>query len=510
MSKLSNIHSIIAELDDRKIKTGSEIFISGGERGTVVNQTPDNFKKAGEVYSRTSPKVIYKVTHSRDNSRVGTTQAQHNSRIYLKESVADVYSNLYSELDDTIRHSAYRRTRQNLEVSEYLYNNWIQHFFRTQSIVPIGQVGEVIAQFKKVHPLSDYTDAPVTEGSSIHVGEEESKLFTKVYSRTWDRKYGAIAQYRGAIVDAINRASGYGGDMDMAELVDLYIKQYPFVVTEGRSESTRTLTAVISQVQDIIVHLMPRSSIVGDVRDSLRDVLDKLDRAYSIATRLTEDDLASGDDEDYIDEDEEALSIDDVPPTGDAKDEIHPHRELEQPEEVKPNLDWISNFDLKEIKSAIDDIVGFLATCDDDTQIELLRNDIRILDNLSASLKANNDVDQHWEIATQQGSCEHLHPEFVSKMHSVIGTRAVHESHTKKKAATFGDHREWTDTANTREMDIKPGKGDFEGAYCGTSGKLMGMWRGDKGWLAPAIKEGMDATTYRITDDAYKLKVIAP
>jgi hypothetical protein len=489
MSKLLNI---LAEIDHRVFRVGSELHISGGEIGIMVNQTPDNFEKAGEPFSRSTAKIVYKVTHSKDRARIGTLQVQYESRIYLKESTTSAYRDLFSELDDEIRLRGYRLEKSGYPVTQSHYTRWVEEFFRNSSVVPVSMVPQMIRQFMGEYPLATYApDVVENANSSVHVGNEESDLFTKVYARVWDGKYQALNQYRSAVTDAINRASGYGGDLDMAQLVDLYIKQYPFVVAEARSENARSLTSLIAQAQDSIIDIIPRPSVSSDIKQALRSTLGKLDAAFALASQITEDDVNSDGDE-YIDEDDQVVAE----PT--EQSTSHPLRDLDQPEESSPNLDWLSNFDIKEVKNAIDEIVSFLASCDDDTQIELLRNDIRILDNLATALKSRESVDQHWEIATQQGSCEHLHPEFVSKMNSALDTNLVREAHDKKKAATFSDHKEWTDAATTREMDIKPGKDGFEGAYCGTSGKLVGMWKNDKGWIAPVVKESIrsiDETT---------------
>ena len=504
MSKLLNI---LAEIDHRVFRVGSELHISGGEIGVMVNQTPDNFEKAGEPFSRSTAKIVYKVTHSKDRARIGTLQAQHESRIYLKESTTATYRDLFTELDDQIRLKGYRLEKSGYPITQSHYNRWVEEFFRNSSVVPVSMVPQMIRQFMGEYPLSTYaTDVVENANSSVHVGAEESDLFTKVYARVWDGKYQALNQYRGAVTDAINRASGYGGDLDMAELVDLYIKQYPFVVSEARSENTRSLTSLIAQAQDSIIDIIPHPSVSSDIKQALRSTLGKLDAAFALASRITEDEMSDDGDE-YIDEDDEVVAE----PTEQATS--HPLRDLAQPEEPTPNLDWLSNFDIKEVKNAIDEIVSFLASCDDDTQIELLRNDIRILDNLATALKSRESVDQHWEIATQQGSCEHLHPEFVSKMNSTLvpaSSESTFESFLGEKSVTFDSKDKWVDAAKARKYEIRDGKKDFVGAYCPNTGKMVGMNRGGKGWLVRESATPHIASAWAKTTGDKLFKVISP
>lgn len=153
--------------------------------------------------------------------------------------------------------------------------------------------------------------------------------------------------------------------------------------------------------------------------------------------------------------------------------------EKEVPSEI--DLDWISKFDLGEIKEAIQKIIDHLSNTEDEEQIELLRNDIRILDNLHGALgkKDSAAVDKYWKIAQDSGSHEHLHPEFAKRMDDATSLVSVKEGYVAE-TVTFKDKAKWDKAA--KKYRVKP-TGKSETAFCKETGAMMGRWASEKGWL---------------------------
>jgi len=165
------------------------------------------------------------------------------------------------------------------------------------------------------------------------------------------------------------------------------------------------------------------------------------------------------------------------------KDDSDP-RDIEKrtPEEL--DLDWISKFDLGEIKEAIQKIIDHLSETDDEEQIDLLRNDIRILDNLHGALgkKDSAEVKKNWKIAKSEGSAEHLHDEFNRRMDDALESKSMREGYIAEteERNTYKTKSKWDKAA--RQFRVKD-TGKSKTAYCKDTGAMMGRWSGEKGWL---------------------------
>lgn len=165
----------------------------------------------------------------------------------------------------------------------------------------------------------------------------------------------------------------------------------------------------------------------------------------------------------------------------DTTDSEEDPRDIEKEVPSELDLDWISKFDLGEIKEAIQKIIDHLSSTEDEEQIELLRNDIRILDNLHNALgkKDGTTVDKYWKIAKDEGSHEHLHPEFAKRMDDATALVSVKEGYVAENV-TFKDKTKWDKAA--KKYRVKS-TGKSETAFCKETGAMMGRWAGEKGWL---------------------------
>jgi hypothetical protein len=167
----------------------------------------------------------------------------------------------------------------------------------------------------------------------------------------------------------------------------------------------------------------------------------------------------------------------------DMGDEDKDPRDIEKREPEDLDLDWISKFDLGEIKEAIQKIIDHLSETEDDEQIDLLRNDIRILDNLHGALgkKDSQEVKKHWKIAKSEGSAEHLHDEFNRRMDDALESKSMREGYVvEEERNTYNSKAKWDKAA--RKFRVKA-TGKSETAYCKDTGAMMGRWSGEKGWL---------------------------
>jgi hypothetical protein len=169
----------------------------------------------------------------------------------------------------------------------------------------------------------------------------------------------------------------------------------------------------------------------------------------------------------------------------DTDDKDKDPRDIEKREPEDLDLDWISKFDLGEIKEAIQKIIDHLSETEDEEQIDLLRNDIRILDNLHGALgkKDSQEVKKHWKIAKSEGSAEHLHDEFNRRMDDALESKSMREGYVaeEEERNTYKTKSKWDKAA--RQFRVKA-TGNSTTAYCKDTGEMMGRWSGEKGWLA--------------------------
>jgi len=161
-------------------------------------------------------------------------------------------------------------------------------------------------------------------------------------------------------------------------------------------------------------------------------------------------------------------------------------RALEKPK--GPDFEWLSGFDVKEIQQAIDEIVEYLPTVvNDQEQTTILRNDIRILDNLMSAIKSkkSDQIVQCWKICSSEGSCEHLHEEFVAKMNKAI--QATSESffeslgRPSRHRCVFQSKADWLAESIRRSYSMRD-NGGFTDAFNG-SGALVGCFGRNRGWV---------------------------
>lgn len=144
-----------------------------------------------------------------------------------------------------------------------------------------------------------------------------------------------------------------------------------------------------------------------------------------------------------------------------------------------PDFSWISGFDIKEIAKAIDVIVNYLTANEDQEQVNVLRNDIRILDNLAAAMRSKDGhkISKCWTICTNQGTVDHLHDEFVEKMNDTVGKRT-----TTTEGLLFGTLSRWTTDATSKGFKVlDESYGHFSAKN--THGEMVGMWTVNSGWL---------------------------
>jgi hypothetical protein len=164
-------------------------------------------------------------------------------------------------------------------------------------------------------------------------------------------------------------------------------------------------------------------------------------------------------------------------------------RELKKPE--MPDFSWTSSFDVKEIQQAIDSIVEYLGSTEDEEQVSVLRNDIRVLDNLASALRKGDPekISKCWEIACSEGSCEHLHKEFVGKMTECTKNKSVrYESlgafvGEPEEQVVFKEQAEWKERCAKLGLSVKEGS-TFASAYT-KGGDLAGSYNtvSNSGWV---------------------------
>jgi hypothetical protein len=161
-----------------------------------------------------------------------------------------------------------------------------------------------------------------------------------------------------------------------------------------------------------------------------------------------------------------------------------------------PDFSWVSNFDITEIKKEIDNIVEYLGSTESDEEVRVLRNDIRVLDNLASALKRGDGekIVNYWKIACSEGSCEHLHDEFVEKMNSTTaGGTTQYESlaafiKRDETPIVFESTESWTTRCTDLNLTTKK-EPPFIAAYT-AEGELVGSYNpsAKRGWVY--VEEG--------------------
>lgn len=172
-------------------------------------------------------------------------------------------------------------------------------------------------------------------------------------------------------------------------------------------------------------------------------------------------------------------------------------RDIEKPE--APDFSWVSNFDITEIKQAVDKIVDHISSnMSDEEQVHLLRNDIRVLDNLASALKSGDGekIVATWKIACSEEACEHLHDEFINRMNKTVKKSGkVAESFgeflnpTKPEDVLFTEYGTWARTCIQRGYRVtESAKTCIIDAHTET-GDLVGAFHSNRGWIYEAMEE---------------------
>lgn len=151
------------------------------------------------------------------------------------------------------------------------------------------------------------------------------------------------------------------------------------------------------------------------------------------------------------------------------------------------DFSWISNYDISEVKVAIDKIVDYMPSVSDSTEhLHLLRNDIRILDNLVAALKSKKsaEIERCWTICHTQGCDDHLHDEFVSRMNDSIA-----KTKRNAKGDVTTSERAWIDECIRLGLTVK---GEQVKQAVNERGDMMAGWSRGIGWVYQPLTEQED------------------
>ncbi len=193
----------------------------------------------------------------------------------------------------------------------------------------------------------------------------------------------------------------------------------------------------------------------------------------------------------------------DIPPNADeiSTDEIPDSTRRVEPANASTVYDWVSSFDIKEVQTAIDQIVEYLPEIvEDGEQTHLLRNDVRMLDNLLAALKQRKPdaISKMWNICATNGAAEHLHDEFCAKMAQCSNSSIRSESfgqHVTSPTGVYTSLESWKADCSKYRCDVvESGAGSFHDAYNASTGELVGSWNKEIGWLAEFDSEQGNTT----------------
>lgn len=152
--------------------------------------------------------------------------------------------------------------------------------------------------------------------------------------------------------------------------------------------------------------------------------------------------------------------------------------------------DWVSNFDIREIQEAIQKIVEYLPeVAEDSEQTHLLRNDVRMLDNLMSALKSRKPtaIAAAWDVCSTNGAADHLHDEFAEKMSdsssSASNKNESFANSIKSSKHVFTSLTEWKQRVSDQLGHHLKESDGFSDAYHPITGALVGSWANGVGWL---------------------------
>jgi len=378
----------------------------------------------------------------------GLTEEMSPSKVH-----AQIIANIYREIQ-SMPHLADERS----------YKKAAKDLLIARPVIPAAQVESMTGWFMRVHPYSEYKSGAMNEGvtdySGRNTGRNRSAILGELSAATTD-------QQRSALSAEARRAGAGQSEMQAAIMKSRAQQESTRLITK---QTTGNKTAKIykdSDTGEFIVKFYVDGVYQKDADYFTDDREDALGTAKSEIKRWRP-------------------ATDTAVTEADVEGVDNP-RDIEKEQPPEPKLDWVSKFDLGEIKEAMQKIVDHLAETDDPEQTDLLRNDIRILDNLHDALnKADGTlVCKTWKIAKSEGSCEHLHDEFCRRMDDACATASVRESYVAEadETSTFSNKAKWLQAAKKYRIKATDTTAT---AICKDTGKMVGRWSKNKGWLETA------------------------
>ncbi len=358
---------------------------------------------------------------------------------------------------------------------EQSYKRAVRQLLIRKPVIPASQVEQFTRRFIQAYPFSQYRIAKKTGDMRTSNGVQENFPKQQDLSGISTEKLKEFIKKHGA---GGVPTHGYGAQVARVR-AELQRREREGV-KEGRkllqTQAAGAKTAKVyrdTDTDEYVVkffvdgkHQPQADYFTDDKQDAMNTARAEVNRSRMESVKEADDF-----DTDEIKQIEKEIGSDD--------DENPRDIEKEVPSEL--DLEWISKFDLGEIKEAIQKIIDHLSETEDEEQIDLLRNDIRILDNLHNALgkKDSAGVDKYWKIAKEEGSHEHLHPEFAKRMDDATSLVHVKEGYIAE-TVTYNSKAKWDKAA--KKFRVKT-TGKSETAFCKDTGEMMGRWSGEKGWL---------------------------
>ena len=428
-----------------------------------------------------SPEVLQQLAGA--NIKFLSALARNRTKTKTEDtSPSSVHSDIIEQLKSEIQ-------QVSTVTDEQSYKRAVRQLLVRKPVIPAAQVEQFVRRFMQAYPYSQYRIAKKT-GDMRTSGVTESAQ-NVVFTGTGANgvKYQIIKTDSGEfMIHADGKHIDTYGSQQRA--MGVLQNEVPGLKRTVESATVGSVTEVKADDKLHKVTWMSNSANKVEYFDSAAKAQAKVKQLTSLGqyhhikhtppkTSVDEDAIKKAN-ESTVREADDAEDIDQDVDAGTDGDEENPRDiETEVPSEL--DLDWISKFDLGEIKEAIQKIIDHLSNTEDEEQIELLRNDIRILDNLHGALgkKDSAAVDKYWKIAKDEGSHEHLHPEFAKRMDDATALVNVKESYVAEEV-TFKSKAKWDKAA--KKFRVKA-TGKSETAFCKDTGAMMGRWAGEKGWL---------------------------
>lgn len=515
VSKLDKMSpDTLRQLADARIKFISSLA-TNRVRNAVKKPVSEGNPKTKQWFDAVGAKqkTVADLPTSMDNKRLGrgvvkmTTQ-KYQDKLMKESSPTQVHAELIQQIAQEVQ--SMPRVANEAE-----YKAAIRRSLQTKSVIPVSQIESMVQWFIKAHPFSAYhnrstrsTTESVTDYSGKLGGNRKSLLARLSAATTKQQQSELATQARraGATQSEIKNVT-----KALTELSDEVLTSY-----EKRAQHQKRVATDVANRDDVDPRTWIRATNFAGKRDQgihraksklavteYADDTEHFDSWYdwNQAVRSsggTTEHVGAGkyravgiDDAGFGSWDENTGSgtinfntdssldeaTDDVVEPG----EDRSPRDVEREQPAQLDLEWISKFDLGEIKEAMQKIVDHLADTEDAEKTDLLRNDIRVLDNLHNALrKADGElVKKCWAIAKSEGSDEHLHDEFIRRMDDALTqsgmTESLHES-------TFTNKAKWKQAA--KQYRVKETDAALS-AFCKDSGEMVGRWSNakSKGWV---------------------------